>query len=119
MTPESAADGALRTNIIISRSTLAPGTVDPRNPPCGALAEAVQKQFQAKVSDVATVSVNGDAGCRWTYVTSEARVHQRVRFQGNQEIVLQWTRMNTLSDTQAVGDRRVWQDVLAVFDFTE
>ncbi|MGE0403798.1 MAG: hypothetical protein AB7T06_44230 [Kofleriaceae bacterium] len=119
MTPENMTDGALRTNIIITQATLADGEVDPRNPPCEAMAKVVASENRAKVTDVATIPVAGDIGCRWTYVSDEARVIQRVRFHGNEELVVQWTRMRSLSDAEATGDQRVWRGVLTELGFKE
>ena len=117
MTPEKIADGAGRSNIVLGWVAYPANSIDPRNPPCAELAAMVAKEYKSTASDIARIAVDGDAGCRSTYANSDARVLQRVRFQGDHQLVVQWTRMSTLGNADAGGDKRVWQDVLSKLHF--
>jgi len=116
MTPEKQEAGAMRTTIVLGWAALTPGKIDPRNPPCAEIAALVGKRFQATVSDVATIEIDGDAGCSWTAVSNELRIVQRVRFQGDHQLVAQWTRTKALGES-AGDDARVWRDVLVGLHF--
>jgi hypothetical protein len=109
MTPESKDHGALRTNIILTWAPFPPGSVDAKNPPCADIASATAKEFKTTATDVASIRIDGDAGCRFSYANADARVSAVVRFQGDHELVLNWTHMTSLTDT---SDASIWRDLL-------
>jgi hypothetical protein len=116
MTPETMERGALRSNIVLNWAAVAPNSVDPKNPPCAALADVTAKQFKATATDIASIHVGGDAGCRFAYANADARVRAVVRFQGDHQFVANWTHMTTLADT---SDEAVWNEVLAGLHVSE
>ncbi len=116
MTPESKEHGALRTNIILSWTTLPPGSIDPKNPPCADIASVTAAQLKATATDIASARVDGDAGCRFSYANADARVSAVVRFVGDNELVLNWTHMTTLADA---SDTAIWRALLSTLHVTE
>ncbi len=110
MTPESKEHGSLRTNIILSWTTLPPNSIDPKNPPCADIAAMTAKQLQTTATDIASIHVDGDAGCRFSYANADARVSAVVRFSGDNELVLNWTHMTRLADA---SDTVIWRAVLS------
>ncbi|MEP6864766.1 MAG: hypothetical protein ABJE66_29370 [Deltaproteobacteria bacterium] len=111
MTPERLDQGSMRSNMNFTWAALPPNT---EMPSCDQLAQAISQSNQATASEIATISIDGDRGCRFRITTSEASVLQVARFQGDHEFVATWTRMASLGSADADGDREIWKRTLAV-----
>jgi hypothetical protein len=114
MTPERLEQGAMRSNINFAWAAL-PLSTD--LPPCEQLAQASAQALQATASEVATIAIDEDRGCRFRCTTAEASMLQVARFQGDHELVVTWTRMASLGSADADGDHEVWERTLAALHF--
>lgn len=109
MTPERLDQGSMRSNMNFTWAALPPHT---EMPSCDQLAHTIAQSYEATSSEIATISIDGDRGCRFKSTTSEAIVLQVTRFQGDHEFVATWTRMASLGSADADGDREVWERTL-------
>ena len=110
MTPERLERGALRSNMNFTWAALPAGS---ELPACGELANAIASGLHLTVSEVATLSIDGDRGCRFRGTNPDATLVQVARFHGDHQLVATWTRMATLGSADADGDRAVWARTLA------
>ena len=75
------------------------------------------KQNNATISKLEKLNVEGDRGCSWQATNNDAVVVQLVRFQGDHELVAQWTREKSLGDADAASDNKVWEQTRAALQF--
>ncbi len=118
MTPASEADGTARIVIVLGWSTLAAGgEIDPKSPPCEAIAAAFGKKYAASVSEIERVTAGTDAGCAWTASNKDLRISTRVRFQEGNQLLVQWSQPAASS----VGgtNTKAWTDTLSQLGFAK
>jgi len=113
MTPEKLSEGGMQTNIVLTWTQLPPGTL----PSCDELSQALAKQYNATISNLEKLTVETDQACGWRATNNDATITLLVRFQGDHELVAQWTRMKTLGNEKASSDTKVWAQTRSALHF--
>ncbi len=87
--PEKLGDKGFQANIVMN---YAPFPADTPVPGCDEFANEVAKSFGVKATNVETIKIENDPGCRWSVVKESTVGIQVVRFDGGHELVIQCLR---------------------------
>ena len=87
--PEKVGDKGFQANIVMNYAEFPPNTPVPS---CDDFANEVATSFGVKATNVETIKIENDPGCRWTVVKDTTAGIQAVRFDGTHELVVQCLR---------------------------
>lgn len=112
ITPEKITAGAMRSNIVF---TWAPAL--DRADSCDVIARRVAERDTATVTKVETLKIDAEQGCYWRAESAKRITLQLIQYQGDHELVVNWTWGKDLGDIDASADKRVWDQIRGSLKF--